>query len=183
MSDFIRSVTDQLKTYLAGQVSGLNVSTEWPVPGKEMALPALTIVTGEPKFQRCPPYLVAQGATQPNNTATTTYCIGTYELNLQLDLWTKYPIQRVTLYEQIFAALEPLAAQGLVLTLSGYYNQKSNYHYIGYRLLDNEESASRQEFRARFDVQVNCLAVRQTTDYIILETGLDFSTPETIEES
>jgi len=183
MSDFLKCVNRDLGSLIAAEISDLEeIYNEFPEPNAEMELPALSIVTGRPRFERCDPYLVTLGV-ETDNEATNNYCIGQYDLMLQIDIWAKYKVQRTKLYEQLFNLLNPVTRKGLQIALSDYHSEICSYQLLGYDFRNDEDSAiSRQEWRVRLEVEASCRAITQSTEYIITqEPVLDFSTPNNIE--
>lgn len=184
MADFLKSVNRDLGSFLGNAVPTFaKVYDEFPEPNQEMELPALSIVTGRPRFERCDPYLVDEGAVA-DHQATNNYVIGQYDLSLQLDIWAKYKIQRSSLYEEVFQALNPVNQKGLQITLSDYFSEVCSYQLVSYAFSNDQEAAiTRQEWRVRLEVEASCRAVAQSTDYVITqEPVLTFTTPNVIED-
>lgn len=184
MADFLRSIVEDLATHLEGEL-GASISAvyrEWPDANQEMTFPSVSITSGKPRFTRCAPYLLTTGAVA-SHQATTTYVIGQYDLDMQLDVWTRYNIQRSQLYELVNQALNPVDDIGLVLTLSDYYSQIASFLQVDVDFLGDSQAATVNEWRVMMMLKATCNAVGSRTDYIITQDPeLVFTTPDNIDE-
>jgi len=179
---FLRAIAEVLATDLAGRNLGFSqVLPEWPEANKLMTLPAAAIETsGQPQYERCAPYLLSMG-TVANNKATNLYVVGEYTLNLQLDIWTKYKVQRDSLYEAVFQAIQSPNPQGYSLQLAAYYNEWVTFTLKGYKFMDEGNSLHEKTWRAVLQLEASCRAISTTTDFVITQPPvLTFDTPANI---
>lgn len=182
--EFTRAVVEALATSVNTNVTGLAaVYRDWPDKNIELAYPSISVLPGAPQFTRCQPYLYSQGAVASGeHTAATKYVVGQYELPIQLDVWCKYKAQRATILDLVMAMLNPTLAKGYVLRLTAYHDVWVNITTRGYKWLDSMNASALQEWRAIVELELTCLAIRSTTDYIITEEPvLTFTTPDRIE--
>lgn len=181
--EFTRSVISALVTHLQAQIAGVGaVYPDWPNKNENIVFPAVSVLAREPRFQRCSPYLHRQGTVdEDTNQAVNEYVIGAYTLPVQVDIWARSKKERATFVDRFIAAVQPVTPVGLVLTLADYYSLKANTTMLGYRWLDDEKTPSTQEWRCVVEMEIDCKAIRTTTDYIITqEPELVFSTPNEI---
>ena len=184
-----RAIAEALANDIAGRSLGFaQVLPEWPEANTLMTFPAATVETlGQPQYERCAPYILSMGAVA-NNKATNLYIVGEYALQIQLDIWAKYKLQRDSLYEAVFQAIQaPNTANnwrgsgGYSLQLAAYYNEWANFTLKGYKFMDEGESLREKTWRAILQLEASCRAVSTTSDYIITQPPvLTFSTPDSI---
>ena len=180
-------ICSQVAKGLAAAFSGLNFTAiydEWPNHNETMALPALSINCTNARFKRSSnPEQLTQGSVV-DNIATSTYFIGDYDLNVQLDIWARYKPERATLYRELFDLLQaPLDGSGLIISLPNYFSQKVALTEVGHRLPDSPELSSRQEWRATLEFEASVNAVVSRDEYIMTEVPeITFTTPNQISE-
>jgi len=187
MADFIGGVIKGLTDGLAtAGLTGLTIYREWPAANKEMALPALSLLTVAPRFTRCAPYVLSKTTPDVDNNAVVKWCVGQYDLSIQMDIWTAYKAQRNALYEAVFNFFQGQGDAGFNVALTEYHNAICGYQQTSYSLGDDEERSSREEWRARFTIEATCRAIVSKTEAIItevpqlnftIEDGDEFDTP------
>lgn len=181
MTGFARALTEALAAQLAGIAGIAVVYPEWPEANVQLALPSISIVTQQAQYVRSSPYLIGIG-TVVNAQATTTYCVGTYDVNMQLDVWAKYKIQRADLLDAVMNFLQPVNPEGFMLQLAAYFNEWASVCVMGGpQWLDTEDSATRKEWRGKINLQATCRAVNTVNEHIITQPPvLQFDTPDNI---
>lgn len=105
-----------LRTALAAAVPGLEVSGEWPTPGRKLPANAVTVLAaGEPETRFHPPriYRTTPGVAP---MGAVRYAYGRATVPLQLDAWATSPAARDTLSQALAGALHrhPAETLGLV---------------------------------------------------------------------
>jgi hypothetical protein len=183
----LRAIAEALAADIAAKVPALvQVLPEWPEANQLLNMPAATIETQQPLYERCAPYLLSLGSVA-NNQATSLYIVGEYTLQMQLDIWTKYKVQRGALYEAVFQALQPSGSgwrggnAGYTLQLAAYYNEWTNFTLKGYKFMDQGDSIREKTWRAVLQLEASCRAVGTNTDYVITQPPvLTFDTPDNI---
>jgi len=157
-----------------------SVSAEWPEANQPLVYPSLSAETQQPQYERMSPYVRTVGAVT-NNQAATSYVVGSYTTQLQLDIWAKYKVQRDTLYEAVFNVLQPVSAQAYILQLSQYYGEWVTVMMRGYKLSSDSDSVKAKTWRATIFLEATCRAINTSTDYIITQPPvLELSTPPRI---
>ncbi len=180
---FPKALTEALAAHLLANVSGIaKVYAEWPNKNEDLTYPSISITSAAPKFERCAPYVLALGTLIPDTVRSINkYVVGQYDVTLQLDLWTRYKLERDTFYEKLFTVLQPRRPHGFTLQLSAYHSQWVGFSLNGYQFRDSEDGATREEWRAILSLEATCRAISTETEYIIThEPELLFSTPNNI---
>lgn len=132
------------------------VYDEWPDPKDRLETPCLTIVTaGNPTYTHCFPNLVKR---IPGSLSV--YSVGFYDMNLQLDLWCEYKLQRAELFDKLINVfnkqfIDSEKPTGLSLVLTDYHEAIARYDQSGYTFMDSGDGLQRAEWRAKIDVTVN----------------------------
>ena len=140
----------------------INVFDEWPDPKETLEVPCVSIVTqGNPTYTHSYPTIFKR-VSDPDNTLNdiVVYSIGYYDINLQLDLWTEYKIQRAELFDKLINVLNKQfmdngSPTGLSLVLSDYHEAIARYDQNGYTFMDGGDGLQRAEWRVKVDVSVN----------------------------
>lgn len=180
MTGFARALTEALAADLATIAGIAKVYPEWPEANAQLTLPSLSIVTTAPQYTRSQPYIISQG-TVAANVATNTYCVGTWDILLQLDLWAKYKAQRADLLDTLMNFLQPAKNDGYTLQLAAYHSEWASFCVTGQSWVDTEDAVTRKEWRALVKLQASCRAVNTSNEFIITQPPvLQFSTPDTI---
>lgn len=152
-----------LKAFIEANMPELEaVYDEWPNPKDQLKTPCLTIVSvGTPSFTHAFPN-VFKRVLDPDNDLNdlVAYSVGYYDINLQLDLWTEYKIQRAELFDKLMAVLnkqfiDSELPTGLSLQLIDYHDAIARYDQSGYTFMDNGDGLQRGEWRVKVDVAVN----------------------------
>jgi len=86
--EFTRAVVNALATHLLSGVSGVAaVYKEWPDKNQALLFPSISLLSQEPRFKRCAPYMHSQGVLIPGTaTSLNTYVIGHYDVPVQVDI-------------------------------------------------------------------------------------------------
>lgn len=177
----VKSIIENLGAYLLENMEDLNqVLYEFPAANVNLKYPSLSIVPGNPQFTPTAPYLLSQGPVVDHQTTIKTI-MGSYDLNLQLDLWTRDKIERFKLQEQFFAAFNPNpSCAGLSLQMADYHNLWCRYDYNGYNQSDGEPGAQRAEWRQSILIVANTRAVVEQTIEAIETIENSLSLPDNI---
>ena len=182
---FERAAVKALASSLDTAVSDFAaVITEWPLVNQELSLPAITIINQPSRLTKKPATYISVGSVT-SNSASVLYDVGDFDLEIQIDIWAAYKIQRSRLYDAVFDVLNGnIVKNCYALQLSDYHNQWATFAQIGHEFFNNSEAGSRSEWRAMVRLEVTCTAVFEKTERIITnEPTLVFSTPNEIEES
>lgn len=169
-----------LAAFLKAEIPELEVITEWPDPKHQMKMPTLSIITkGTPRLQNGMPIIISKSDLDPVDPLRkkVAYCIGHYDHELQLDLWTDYKAKRSEFYERIMAAFDKQfidagSPTGISLALLDYNNCFARYDQTGYTYMDSAESSQREEWRVKIDVLANYPRVVEKTESIMAEITL-----------
>lgn len=176
----IKGITAYLKTAMPTVKS---VTDDWPNPSQNLIFPAITVITGDPKFVQSQNYVISKDTVKDVKTKKFKLrkCIGTYDFVLKCHLWADSKPTRHDLYESFFAAMNPeFTVSGLRLQLKDYFNEWATFDIQNHTWLDNEESAQRSERRVVVDILVNCRAVIETSNYLMEQIENSIETPDSI---
>lgn len=178
-----RVIAEALAAKLKADVAGLaEAYAEWPEANQSLIYPSASVtVSGDVGFERGAPYLISQGAVV-SNQATNLYCIGNYQdLPVQIDIWTRYKVERDEFYEKVWNVLNPVDSC-LMLQLAGYYNEWLSITQRSFQFLSTPDATTRKEWRVLVSLVASCRAVKQRSDFIITQPPvLEFDTPDTID--
>lgn len=182
MANPVQSLVGNLQAYLAAQVAGLTVLTEWPGGNVQLRMPSLTIFSGEAQFMNLTPYVIASTTPDPvTHLTTTTLIVGEYDLKLQLDLWCRNKLERETMFGLVEAAInKQVSPMGLSLQMTDYFSQWARYDIDNHQFVDDEAGAQRQEWRVKIELLANCRMVKQVTGPAMITFDNQLSTPNTI---
>lgn len=140
----------------------LNVFDEWPDPKETLETPCVTILTqGNPTYTHSYPTIFKRSPDEENATNDlVAYSVGYYDINLQLDLWCEYKIQRAELFDKLMNVLNKQFIDsgrptGLSLVLIDYHEAIARYDQNGYTFMDSGDGLQRAEWRVKVDVTVN----------------------------
>jgi len=175
-------IVKQLQKYLKNEVRELRqVIDEWPNENYKLTMPSVSIITTSTEFR---PELTYQSLTGTitNHKAKDLYCVGFYDVKLQLDVWAKTKEERNDIFDLLFIALNKnISPMGLSLQLEDYYNQWCQYLLVGHNIADSEERNQRNEWRVTIDLLVNCKAIMERTDSIMTNVDQDeYDVSETV---
>ena len=163
------AIAQALAYDLGGKVPALQkVYPEWPEANQLLVYPSATIETQPSTYMRMAPYIVTRGSVA-NNKAQNTYCVGTYETLLQVDIWSKYKVERDALVMAMFDALQPVSLGGYNLTLAEYFGEVLGFTLTNFKYMDDSESVRQKTWRAMFSLSASCRAINTTTDFIITQ--------------
>jgi len=113
--------------------------------------------------------------------AAATYRLGTYDINIQVDIWTPYKAKRNELYTKFCDTINEEFLNGdwkpvgLSLTLENYFDTIARYEIVGYNFPDEERASQVDEWRvviamkAHFDKKRQKI-VNKITDSIIVDS-------------
>lgn len=184
----VQAVSEALQTYLMANVTGLTVLTEWPNANDKLAYPTATIFSGNPTLRNTAPEVLAwTDPDESDHTSTTTEVVGWLDFKIQLDVWCRNKLEREQYLGLIMAALNSQALAlsgnsaptGLSLQLTTYYNEWVSYSIDGFKYMDDEAAAQRQERRAKIDLLVNCRIIQQRVVYGMTSIEAHLGTDDT----
>lgn len=140
----------------------INVFDEWPDPKEALEVPCVSIITqGNPTYTHSYPTIFKR-VSDPDNALNdiVVYSVGYYDINLQLDLWTEYKIQRAELFDKLINVLNKQfmdngSPTGLSLVLADYHEAIARYDQNGYTFMDGGDGLQRAEWRVKVDITVN----------------------------
>jgi hypothetical protein len=155
------------------------VFDEWPNAKVELEVPCITIITtGTPTFTHSFPNIFKRSA-DPENPINdvVAYSVGYYDMNIQLDLWCEYKLQRAELFDKLMAVLNKQfidtgAPTGLSLELIDYHEAIARYDQNGYTFMDGEDGSQRAEWRVKVDVTVNHFKLIEKSEPRMVEITL-----------
>jgi hypothetical protein len=200
-TDFIEAARSQLATWLKSELHAsyptLTVIEQWPVPGRKLDLPSISIVMhGEPRIA---PHSPAIHETTPTVSpyGLVLYSYGSITLDVQLDAWAEQPAQRNALSKAVSNAanIHPVYSipivdampelrrnPGLVLKLAGFYDILADYQIEQVDSPEEDSDAAQTgEWRATFTGSVEFLAVTEEQQallkQIVVTTTLNGGTP------
>lgn len=129
--EVIEAIKTELANYIGSKLpSDINILNDFPMPGKKLIYPTLSIFGGEPTFEFKPSRLF--NYTEKLGTSATVdslYEIADIILPIQLDLWCMSKIQRRINIDVCMASLfpEPDIRADLNLQISMYHNVHANF--------------------------------------------------------
>lgn len=146
MADYVEAVRSQLATWLTSQLvpsfSTLKLLDRWPAPGRQLALPSISIVTvGTPDTEPHAPMTHRVTPTTGVN-GLLLYSFGRALVSLQLDIWASNPAERNSLSKACSDAVNvnpiysiPIVgalpdfrrSPGLMLKLTDFYDILADY--------------------------------------------------------
>jgi hypothetical protein len=149
----------------------VKVFHEWPAPEKQLPVPSASVAVGNAVFEPSgmSPREVP-GSRYPEE-GPGWYLIHVDEavIPMQLDVWAKDKKERQVICERLadlFTGQD--GSGGITLDLGDYYYGQTAQYTLprGYEIVDDSESAQRNERRAIFPLTVNCavVAMREATD-------------------
>lgn len=179
----VKSVVENLGKYLKQYMPNLNqVIYEFPAPNVQLVYPSISIITGDPEFVPHSNPILLETGTIENNKARIKRIVGSYDFNLQLDLWCRDKFERFSMYEEFFSAFNRVVApMGLSLQMLDYHGVWCRYDLTGYKTDDMEVSSQRSEWRATIGILANTRAVIETTEAIIETIENNLTMPDNIE--
>ena len=187
--DITEEMVKVLRLHLEGLKLGFKeIFNEWPAGNFTLKYPSLSIITsGDPLFtktQNKP--IVLTGTIGADKKAKVLRETGTWEWDLQVDLWCKNKNQRTEFLRKLEEALDPDTASesksGLHLVMPNYYNDFCSYTYEGYSYEDSEISSQRREWRSLLRVKADAKSLRDKREFIMETIELDLETRNTAEE-
>lgn len=104
-----------------------------------------------------------------------TYRVGSYNMDLQLDIWCAYKAQRNELYKMFYEIMneemltKDWAPSGLSLKLENYFDTIARYDIVSYNFPDDQRSSQEDEWRARIGLRVHFDKKLQKVQYKITE--------------
>jgi hypothetical protein len=156
----VDAAVSQLSKYLLDQITKLRrVYREWPNPSIDLDIPSCSIFSTQ---QNVTPQrnseISAEDITGEGIKQRFLYLAGYLDFVLQLDLWSDNKEERNDLAAEIFDAFHPEIGRdsGLSLTLEEYHNTVCRYELQQAQIQDTEDSATRSEWRYRFDLRCHC---------------------------
>lgn len=164
-----KEVIQEFGEYILTKIPTLNVSYEFPSANQALVLPSMTItqVGGAPFIPEMNPYVLSQG-TLVTHKKDIRYVVGSYEFNLQVDLWCRTKEERNEYYQKFFKAMtSQFPVLGLTLTLENYYSSVCRYNMTSFLKEDAEISSQTREWRVKITIIADCLAIFEKSEFII----------------
>lgn len=182
MTEYVKAVVDAFAGAISTGIPALSgkVLSEWPNRNDQLTIPCAAVLMVEPGFTGCAPYLIESGVVDAvTNTATNRYVVGQYDSRIQVDVWAKNKPERAAICQALFNLIHGIRATGYNIQLSSYFDRWACFSMeSGPKFSQDEQAATRQEWRAMFMFEVGCNAVREGVDYMITEEPeLLFSLP------
>lgn len=173
----VDAAVDGLSAYLAAQVTGLNLLTEWPEANKKLVYPSATLTTGVAKRTPIQPEEIAVTTPDENNQVVQTLAIAHYDIPIQIDLWCRTKAERRQFLNAILssfnkAELTDESPCGLSLQLTDYFNVYARYEIDTHNFRDDEIASQTQERRATISLLVNTREIAQRTMYAIISAAI-----------
>ena len=191
MSDFESfhtEVVNALGEFLVPKMASLEeFHDEWPDGHDDLDYPSKSIITvGDTSFtpainKRIFKITPVDPDDADNAGRTVKWVIGTYDLSLQIDIWAGDKPERGRLYEEFFEAMnsqftDKNSVLGLSLPMNRYHGIICRYDMTGLKILQDEESAQRKEWRIRANLLAQGRAIKVIEQSAILETELNVET-------
>lgn len=189
--DASEAVIVQLKKFIEENIDAFNkVYDEWPAHNQELDMPCCSVRTsGAPEYTNNFPVLIE------NVAGVSKYQVGTYDLNIVIDIWGDTKQMRGDLTNLLFDLfnkqfIDDSQALGISLALEDYHNTIARYDLNGYNYNDSEEASQRNEYRTVVNVLASCIRIQEkeeslmetiTTVHSITDDENDIDNPD-IEE-
>ncbi len=173
--DVVKSCIKALGVYLLSEVVELQQYINgFPEANKDMNFPSISMSEiGDPLYIKEKNPTALSLGTVVDNKAVTIYDIGTWEIELQLDLWAKYKEQRNDIAVKVFIALtKDGPANPLILTLTDYFNQNCLYTSTTMTNESDEFASQVKEWRKRFRILVDVSAIQSQEEFVIIDTEI-----------
>lgn len=166
--DVLTAVYKSLKAYLNTEVPELlKITDEFPDPSELLKYPALTIFIGKPVTTPYDPFVLSQGATNGSNQALVARVVAEWDIPLQLDLWCNSKIQRRTIHQKLFNAINKRQVpMGLDLLLTNYFSQYASFQIRSFAPKSDEASSQRKEWRYLIDVVCTVNHIMEKMEYV-----------------
>jgi hypothetical protein len=180
-----KEVIKRLGLHIASKITGLNVLYEFPEANVQLAYPSLSIIQmGDAAYTpENNIYEISRSEIYEDNTADIRYCVGKYDIKLQLDAWCRSKEERNDLYQSLFLSLNSeFPKLGLSLNLTDYYNIVSRYNMVSFIKDDTEIASQRKEWRVKINVMVDTNAVIEKQESIMVTLESHTEIPQGIQE-
>jgi hypothetical protein len=190
----IEAVLRKLRDYLLEEIAIQDVVLNFPEPTQALKYPMISIIrqgNAQLVFDAAGTFVLDTGDVvdtgteeEPNRQAEVIYRVGTYNIELQLDLWCASKSKLETLYETLMDVMNPdLHPMGLTLTLDEYHDRPCHYVITGYNTASfGEQNAQRGTWRAIVGVLATCDAVKTKSEFLMETLETTIETPDTIED-
>jgi hypothetical protein len=188
----VDAAVDGLNTFLAAQIPALTVLTEWPAANKKLNYPSVTLTVGLDKRTPIQPETYSVGAPNGSGQVVEALVVADYEIQIQLDLWTRNVAERRQYLNAIIALfnaalIADTGPAGLSLELTNYFNIFARYTIDTHEFRDDELAVERQERRARISLLVNTREIVNRTMYaintIVVDVGVTTSPEEMTDDT
>ena len=149
---------------------------QFPAGNKEIKYPSLSLITkGDAIFVPMSPTAIKSLEDLSEKTSThIDYIVGSIDQPLQIDIWCNSKDQRHAMYEEISGALSSqFPTSGLSLSLPLYHNTKCLFTERNFRMIDNEGSAQRKEWRVIVDVDANLNKIKRVVQPLMKEITVE----------
>lgn len=170
MASVTRSVVAGLKTYLDTYMESLqSVYADFPNPGQKLKFPSASIFTGKPRFIPLQHHTHSIGELDPvTNKALVLKKVGSWNFDLQVDVWVDNKFDRHDLQEEFFAAFNSdIRGNGMNLQLPSYYNMWCHYSIDGFEYLDDEMGSQTNQWRVQFRVLADVGAILERLEHLV----------------
>lgn len=168
-----KSLMNSFCDYLMAEMDGLqSANAGFPTPSEVLQFPCLTVVLGQPSFEATDPYVVSHGVKNEETGKTPVRrVVGSYEIPMQVDLWSDYKAKRAPLFDQFFHAVNKrVIPMGLSLPLPSYYGSIARFHITGFSQPDGEEASQRKEWRAIVNVVCTVNQIIESDEHLVETT-------------
>ena len=179
----VDAAVSQLDRYLTENVSELRrVTREWPNPSYELRMPFVSLTTAAHRITLSKNYEVTGNRIDRSDVLKgVLFHLGYLNFTLQLNLWTDSKEERHDISEKILRVLNPNVGvtSGLSLSLDEYYDSLCRYDMVGSEIVDNEDTAIRNEWRFRFDFNTDMDLLVNKDEFIAAQIVLKGETQTT----
>lgn len=166
--DASEAVIIQLQKFIKENIEEFNaVYDEWPAHNQELDMPCCSIRTsGNPDFTINSPIFI------DHIDGISRYQVGTYDLNIVIDIWGDSKQMRGELTNLLFDLFNKQfmvksEAIGLSLALEDYHNTIARYDINGYNYNDSEEATQRNEYRTMVNILASCIRIQEKEESLI----------------
>ena len=188
MAEFTsRAVLLGLNKFLLANMPSLKKTyDDFPNPNEKLVYPCLTTMAKEPDYKPCMPYVIFKASepveSGPNAGKTLIRKVkGSFDFNLQLDMWATSKPDRANIEKELFAAFNKSEdVTGISLQLTDYFDEWVHYGINGISYPDSEGGSQRNEWRTMIRVLVNCREVIESYANLIQTIDNDLEVTEDI---
>ena len=186
-NEVTKTIVKALIVHLKARMpSLLEAYDDFPNPSQPLKMPGMSVFLRKPNFNPLSTYVLSKGALIASGADTGKYpvkrVVGSYDFNMQVDLWCPTKPSRHSMFQEFFAAFNNNAmVSGLSLQVADYHNQWVRFDMDDPEFVDSQEGSQRNEWRVKIDVLANCKAIVSTNEYLIETIENNLETPDEIE--